>query len=111
MTRTITRVMFIVGSFAVSMPAHAQAPLYSFENGTQGFGPNGTPLMVLIDQDTFGATEGTKSLLFGISSQEVFGGALTHVVDQAALLDPATAAIALDITGEYSGAFANMGIT
>src|SRR4051794_27669810 len=93
MSRSIAPVVLILGLLAVGMPARAQSPLYSFDDGAQGFGPNGTHFQVMVYSD-----QGTGYLEFGIVSTEPFGGALTHVVNQAALLDPATKAIALDVT-------------
>jgi hypothetical protein len=115
MNRSLTRAVFAVVVVAAALPARAQL-LYSFEDGTQGFGPNGFPVPT-VAQDTVGATEGTHSLLFGLGQNQTFSGALTETVNPAVLLSPNTSAIAVDVTvpqgaGEYTGAgFANMGIT
>jgi hypothetical protein len=98
------------------LPPPADAPLYSFEFGTQGFAPNGSPLPS-VSQDTAGATDASHSLRFSLSLPETFSGALTQSVNQARLLDPGTNFIAVDVTvlpgeEEYTGAgFARMGIT
>lgn len=116
MNRSFARVVFALIVAAGAVSARAQVQLYSFEDGTQGFGPNGFPVPT-VAQDTVGATHGAYSLLFGLGQPQTFSGALTSTVNQAALLDPATTAIAVDVTvpqgaGEYTGAgFANMGIT
>lgn len=115
MNRSLTRAVFALVVAAAALPARAQL-LYSFEDGAQGFGPNGFPVPT-VAQDTVGATHGTHSLLFGLGQNQAFSGALTQTVDSAALLNPATDAIAVDVTvpqgaGEYTGAgFARMGIT
>jgi hypothetical protein len=115
MNRSFARAAFAVVVAAAALPARAQL-LYSFEDGTQGFGPNGFPVPT-VAQDTTGATQGTHSLLFGLGQTQTFSGALTQTVNPAVLLSPNTSAIAVDVTipqgdGEYTGAgFANMGIT
>jgi hypothetical protein len=115
MNRSFARAVFALIIAAAAVSARAQL-LYSFEDGTQGFGPNGFPVPT-VAQDTVGATQGTHSLLFGLGQNQTFSGALTQTVDPAVLLSPATDAIAVDVTvpqgaGEYTGAgFANMGIT
>ena len=114
MNRFIARAVFAL-VVAASLSARAQVQLYSFEDGTQGFGPNGFPAPT-VAQDTVGATHGTRSLLFGLGANQTFSGALTETVNQPALLDPSTTAVAVDVTvpqgaGEYTGTgFANMGI-
>ena len=98
------------------LPPPADALLYSFETGQEGFGPNGFPLPT-VGVDTVGATEGIQSLRFALSQPETFSGALSQFVNQELLLDPGTNAIAVDVTilageEEYTGAgFANLGIT
>jgi len=115
MNRSFARAVFALTVAAAALSARAQQ-LYSFEDGTQGFGPNGFPVPT-VAQDTVGATSGTHSLLFGLGQTQTFSGALTQTVNQATLLSPSTTAIAVDVTvpqgaGEYTGAgFANMGIT
>jgi hypothetical protein len=97
------------------LPAPPATLLYSFEDGAEGFGPNGFPLPA-VAPDTVGATQGTGSLLFAMSQPETFSGALTQFVDQATLLDASTDAITFDLTvvagdGEYTGSgFARIGI-
>src|SRR5688500_9390251 len=111
MNRFVAPVVLALVVAAASMSASAQL-LYSFEDGTQGFRANGFPVPT-VAQDTVGATQGTRSLLFGLGANQTFSGALTETVNQALLLDPSTTAIALDVTvpqgaGEYTGAgFAN----
>jgi hypothetical protein len=115
MNRSFARAAFALVVAAAALPARAQL-LYSFEDGTQGFGPNGFPVPT-VAQDTVGATQGTHSLLFGLGQNQTFSGALTQTVNPATLLNPATNAIAVDVTvpqgaGEYTGTgFANMGIS
>jgi hypothetical protein len=115
MNRSFARVLFALTVVAAATPARGQL-LYSFEDGAQGFGPNGFPVPT-VAQDTVGATQGTHSLLFGLGQNQTFSGALTQTVDQATLLSPSTSALAVDVTvpqgaGEYTGAgFANMGVT
>jgi len=115
MNRSLARAVFALVVAAAALPARAQL-LYSFEDGTQGFGPNGFPVPT-VAQDTVGATQGTHSLLFGLGQNQTFSGALTQTVNPTVLLSPDTTAIAVDVTvpqgaGEYTGAgFANMGIT
>ena len=116
MHRSFARAVFAMVVATAALSARAQVLLYSFEDGTQGFGPNGFPVPT-VAQDTVGATQGTHSLLFGLGANQTFSGALTETVNQAALLDPSTSAIAVDVTvpqgaGEYTGAgFANLGIS
>ena len=116
MNRSFARAVFALVVAAAALPARAQVQLYSFEEGAQGFGPNGFPVPT-VAQDTVGATHGSYSLLFGLSAPQTFSGALTQTVDPATLLSPAYDAIAVDVTvpqgaGEYTGAgFANMGVT
>jgi hypothetical protein len=113
MNRSFARAAFALVVAAAALPARAQL-LYSFEDGTQGFVNNG---LATVAQDTVGATQGTKSLLFGLGQTATFSGALTQTVNPTVLLSPDTSAIAVDVTvpqgaGEYTGAgFANMGIT
>jgi hypothetical protein len=100
--------------FFKRLPAAPAPLLYSFEDGPQNFHANGFPLPT-VAQDTIGATDGTGSLLFSLSRQENFSGALTLLVDQATLLDPSTESISFDLTiapgDEYTGAgFARLGI-
>jgi hypothetical protein len=114
MNRFIVRALFAVGLLAAVSPARAQL-LYSFEDGPQGFGPNGSPLPI-VAQDTVGATDGAKSLKFALSQAETFSGALTQTVNQAALLDPNTSAVSFNLTlvpgQDYTGTgFANVGVT
>jgi hypothetical protein len=108
------RVAVAVALVVCSSSANGQL-IYSFEDGTQGFGPNGFPLPT-VAQDTIGATEGASSLLFSLGQNQTFSGALTQLVNSDILLNPETDAIAVDVTvtpsGEYTGAgFARMGIS
>ena len=98
------------------LPPPADTLLYSFEDGPDGFGPNGFPLPT-VGVDAVGATDGIQSLKFSLSQPETFSGALSQFVNQELLLDPGTNAIAVDVTilpgeEEYAGAgFARLGIT
>jgi hypothetical protein len=115
MSCSIVRAVFVAALFVVAASARAQAPLYSFENGTEGFAANGFPAPT-VEQSTVGATEGSKALKFALGQNQTFSGALTQTLDQAALLNPAANALTLDLTvvpGEdYTGAgFARLGTT
>jgi hypothetical protein len=60
--------------------AYAQGTLaYSFENGLDGFGPNGFP-NVDITEDTIGATDGVMSMKFAMTQAGTFVGALTSIL-------------------------------
>lgn len=114
MRRLTARVAFAVALSVVAVAARAQT-LYTFETGPEGFAPNGFPVPT-VEQSTTGATEGTHALKFALGQNQTFSGALTQTVNQAALLDPATSALSLDVTivpGEdYTGTgFANLGVT
>jgi hypothetical protein len=108
-------VVFAAGLLAFAVSARAQTQLYNFENDAQGFGPNGFPAPT-VQQSTTGATEGTHALQFALGQNQTFSGALTQTVDQPALLDPATKALALDVTivpgQNYTGTgFASLGVS
>jgi len=108
-------VVFAAGLLGFAVSARAQTQLYNFENDAQGFGPNGFPVPT-VQQSTVGATEGTHALQFALGQNQNFSGALTGTVNQAALLDPATNALGLDVTivpgQNYTGTgFANLGVT
>ena len=66
--------------------AAADALAYSFENDTDGFGPN--PNGITITQDTIGATEGTHSMKVAVVGGATFVGALTPNIDPAILGNP-----------------------
>ena len=115
MRRSFVALLFAAAVFAFALSAPAQTQLYNFENDAQGFGPNGFPAPT-VQQSTTGATEGTHALQFALGQNQTFSGALTQTVNQPALLDPATNALALDLTivpGEnYTGTgFANLGVS
>jgi hypothetical protein len=59
----------------LSPPVCALDLAYSFENGLQGFGPNG--LGISVTQDTIGATEGSQSMKVSVVQGATFVGALT----------------------------------
>lgn len=72
-----------IGAFLVVLSGtivKAQGTLaYSFEEGLQGFGPNGAGITVT--QDTIGATDGTQSIKVDIVQGATFVGALTDELD------------------------------
>jgi hypothetical protein len=92
--------------------ARAVELAYSFEQGLEGFSGNGGG--VTVAQDTIGATEGENSLRFAVIQQATFVGALTGQFDPAIIGDPPGVdffLIDLTITEQFTGTFANMGVT
>jgi hypothetical protein len=101
--------VFACAVLAMVGRAGAQTLLYSFEGGTDGFGPNGGGT---VTQDTIGATDGTHSLKETVPAGAFFVGALTGTVPPA-LNDPTLSAITVDVNvpANYAGAFADIGVT
>jgi hypothetical protein len=98
--------------------ASAGTLLYSFESTdaagpTDGFTNNGGGITV--SQSTIGATVGSNSMDNSTVSGATFTGALTQTDIPAALSDPSTSSISLDLTvapgQQFAGAFADIGIT
>jgi hypothetical protein len=98
--------------------ASAGTLLYSFESTdaagpTDGFAANGGGITV--SQATTGATVGSNSMENVSVSGATFTGALTGSDVPAALSDPSTTSISLDLTiapgQQFAGAFADIGIT
>jgi hypothetical protein len=73
-------------SFSVRQIEAADTLAYSFESGTDGFGPNGGGISVT--QDTVGATDGTQALRIAVVGGATFAGALTANIDPLVLGDP-----------------------
>jgi hypothetical protein len=91
--------------------AHA-ALAYSFEGGTDGFGPNGGG--VTVTGDTIGATNGTGSLKVAVVNGATFVGALTGAVTTSPINDPpGVTSIFFDVTlpAAYTGTYADIGVT
>lgn len=72
------------------------SPVYSFETGLEGFGPNGPG--ITISQDTIGATEGVKSLKVQVVEGATFVGALTGNLKPEVGDPPGMDAIVYDLT-------------
>ncbi len=88
--------------------ASAGTLLYSFETGdaagpTDGFTNNGGGITV--SQATIGATVGSNSMENSTVAGATFTGALTGTDVPAALSDPSTASISLDLTVAPGGQF------
>ncbi|MEO0477051.1 MAG: hypothetical protein AAF085_13930 [Planctomycetota bacterium] len=93
--------------------AAAQLELvYSFEDGTQGFVPNGG--LFPVEVDTIGATDGVQSLEVAVPEPATFVGALTDQVDAFVTVDPLESVVFdLTITEMFpeEAAFVDAGIT
>jgi autotransporter-associated beta strand protein len=116
----------LAGFSAVALAAAtAHGQIYSFEtlyDSTNTINPAGTRpddfyangSGTTITQSTIGVTNGNYSMDFAQTSGATFTGALTEVVP-AIINDPNTTAISVDVTipatGNYTGAFARMGIS
>jgi len=102
-----------VGVMFAATAANADTLLYSYET-TNPFGPDGFfGLGATVTQDTIGATQGTKSMKYAVTTGG-FVGARTESVIPAALNDPpGVPAIQFDMTivDAYPGTFADIGVT
>lgn len=86
---------------------------YSFEDGLQGFGPNG--LGISVTQDTIGATDGTQSMKVDIVQGQTFVGTLTDELLPFISDPPGLDFIVFDLTiteiFPEDAAFVDLGIT
>ena len=93
--------------------ASAQLELaYSFEDGLQGFGPNG--IGITVTQDTIGATDGTQSMRVDIVQPATFVGALTAELEPFVGDPPGIEVVQFDLTIEEAfpdEGFVQAGIT
>jgi hypothetical protein len=91
--------------------ARAATLLYSFEGGTDGFGPNGGGTTV--SQDTIGATDGTHSLKTSIVAGATFVGALTSNIPLGLTPPLPVEQVSFDytLTDTFNTGFAVIGIT
>jgi hypothetical protein len=85
---------------------------YSFEGGTDGFGPNGGGTYT---QDTVGATDGIYSLKAAVPMGATFVGAITGNLHPSIGDPPGVSHILFDMTigqgEEFTGGFAVVGVT
>ena len=109
---------WLVGAAAAAIlcfagTVQADTQLYSFESGTDGFGPNGGGITVT--QDTIGATDGTHSLKTSVVTGATFASALTTNVPAALNNPPGVDAVKFDMTIDandgFTGAFDVVGVT
>jgi hypothetical protein len=104
-------VAFIAAASCLSTTQAAGVLAYSFESGTDGFGPNsgGTFTQAAIT----GATEGTSSLKAVVPTGATFVGALTSNLHPSIGDPPGLNHILFDmtITEPFAGSFAVMGVT
>jgi hypothetical protein len=116
------KAIFVVGSTAVIIATFAIADrvstaqaagvlAYSFESGTDGFGPNGGGTFT--QAAITGATEGTSSLKAVVPAGATFVGALTSNLHPSIGDPPGLSHILFDltITEPFAGSFAVMGVT
>jgi hypothetical protein len=78
-TFTLAAIALLFSLAASGRAAQNPVLAYSFEDGVQGFGPNGGGITV--SQDTIGATNGTHSLKVSLVGGQTFAGALTSTID------------------------------
>jgi hypothetical protein len=106
----------VAAAMSVGAASASATLLYSFETGdadgpTDGFTNNGGGITV--SQSTIGATVGANSMENLTVAGATFTGALTQTDIPAALSDPSTTSISLDLTvapgGQFAGAFADIG--
>ncbi len=100
-------------ALAVLPTVAAQGPqlAYSFEDGLDGFVPNGGGITVT--QDSIGATEGTSSLKVDIVQPATFVGALAEEFDPEIIGNPPGIdyfLMDLTVTEAFAGTFANLGV-
>ncbi len=113
-SRAAVALLLVLGSTGLlPSAAHALELAYSFETGTDGFGPNPTGGGITVTQDTIGATEGASSLKVAISNGQTFVGALASELAPSVGDPPGLDYFLVDITipEAFTGTFADLGVT